>query len=73
MTTEVRPTHHAFEGGAHAQFGVGIDARSSFVEDQDAGIVRERACKVDELLLAGGKAVAALAHRLLKAARQRRR
>ncbi len=65
--------HHALQRGSHAQFSVGIDARGSFVQDEDAGIVRECARKVDELLLAGGEAIAALAYRLLESTRQARR
>ena len=52
---------HAFKSAADAQFGVGVDAGGSFVEDEDARIVGERAREVDELLLAGGKRIAAFA------------
>ena len=57
---------HALESAADAQLGVGVDAGGGFVEDEDARIVGQRARKVDELLLAGGKRVAAFAHRLIE-------
>src|SRR5438309_10119736 len=54
---------HAREREADAKFGFGVDGGGSFVQDEDAGIVRQRACKTDELLLAGGEGCAALAYR----------
>src|SRR5580692_53673 len=60
----------AFEGAADAQFGVGVDARSGLVEDENAWVEGESAGEVDELLLAGGERVAALTDRLIEAMRQ---
>ena len=57
---------HALQRAADAQFGVGIDAGGGLVEDEDAGVVGQRAGEVDELLLAGGEGVAALADRLVE-------
>ncbi len=58
---------HPFERGADPHLGFGVDARGRFVEYQDARIVRQGTGEVDELLLPGGKAVAALAQRLIEA------
>src|SRR6185437_12181841 len=62
---------HAFEGGADAEFGVGIDGGSGLIEDEDARVVGEGAGEVDELLLSGGEGIAALAERLVVSARER--
>src|ERR1041385_6750954 len=53
---------HAVERVADAELGFGIDARSSFVEDQVARTVGQRAGEADELFLAGGKTAAARAN-----------
>src|SRR6266702_8864059 len=53
---DARPAFdHALQGAPNAKFSVGVDARCSFVENENAGIVGERACEVDELLLARGE------------------
>ena len=65
------PFHHAGQRVAHAKLGLGIDARSGFVQNQEARIVRQRAGEADELLLPGGQRAAALADGLLEAIRQR--
>src|ERR1700728_4323611 len=62
--------HHAFKGAANAQLRVRVDARGGFVEDEDMRIVSECACKVDELLLARRKRIAALTHRFVETIRQ---
>src|SRR6185437_2094052 len=52
---------HAGEGFANFELGVGVHAGGGFVEDQDRGIRRKSAGEVDQLLLAGREAGAALA------------
>ena len=59
---------HALQCAAYAQLGVGVHARGSFVEDENAGIECQCAGKIYELLLAGRKRVAALLHRLVELA-----
>src|ERR1043166_796455 len=49
---------------AHAKLGFRVNARRGLVQNQEARVVGQRAGETDELFLAGGKAVAALAHRL---------
>src|SRR5579864_9502491 len=61
------PLDHAGEGLAHAELGFSVYAGSGFVKDQNLGIVGQSARKRNELLLAGGKSAAALAHALLEA------
>jgi hypothetical protein len=61
---------HALEGPANAQFRVGIDAGGRFVQDENTGIVGQRAGKINELLLARRQRVAALLHRLIELAGQ---
>jgi len=56
--------HHFRKRVADAKFGVGVDAGGRFIEDQKARAMRQRAGETDELFLAGGESVAALAHRL---------
>ena len=58
---------HVAENGA---LGGGIDARREVVEQQHAGVERERAGQHDALLLAAGKAGAALGNHGLEALRQ---
>ena len=58
--------HHALERAANAKLGVGVDAGGGFVEDEDAGIVGERAGKIDELFLAGREGIAALLNGLVE-------
>ena len=36
---------HALKRRADAEFGFGVDGAGGFVEDEDAGLVRERACE----------------------------
>ena len=43
------------QGFANEQLGLGVHARSGFVENQEARIVGQRAGKIDELPLADGK------------------
>src|SRR6185312_11250957 len=62
---------HALESGAHTEFGIGIDGGSGFIGDEDARVVGEGAGEVDELLLAGGEGIAALAERLVVSAGKR--
>ena len=61
--------NHAVERGADADLGLGVDGGSGFVEDEDARSMGEGAGEVDELLLAGGEAGAALAQRFVEAVR----
>ena len=61
---------HAREGEADALFGLGVDRRGGFIEDEDTRIVGERAGEADELLLASGERRAALAYRLGELQRQ---
>ena len=62
-----RPSfHQAIERLAHAQFGLGVDARGGFVQNQEARIVRQRAGKADQLFLPRREAGPALAHRLVE-------
>ncbi len=56
------PGDHAGEGETDAEFGVGVDGGGGFVEDEDAGVVRECAGKADELFLASRECGAALAY-----------
>ena len=53
---------HAAERIAHAEFGFGIHARSSFIENQNLRFVGQGARERDELFLAGGKRGASLAN-----------
>ena len=46
---------------ANHDFGLGVHARCRFVENQEAGIVRERARETDQLALSHGKCRAAFA------------
>ena len=61
---------HTLQRAANAQLRVGVHAGSGLVEDEDAGIVGQRAGKVDELLLARRERVASFADWLVKLARQ---
>ena len=72
MMIEVRPSTMRFKRVAHAQFGFRIDARRGFVQNQVARVVRQRAREADQLLLAGGKAAAALANGMREALGQAR-
>src|SRR5579871_7058327 len=63
--------HHARQRLTHTELGVGIDAGCGFIEDQEARVVSEGSGEADELLLAGGEPVAALAYRLTEAFRER--
>ncbi len=63
--------HQARQRIANPQFGFGVDARGGFVQNQIPRTVRQRAGETDELLLAGGKSGAALAHGLIETLRQR--
>ncbi len=57
---------HAAKGFAHPEFGLGIDAGGSFIENQDLRIVRQGASKRNQLLLSGRKRAAAFPHFLLE-------
>ena len=70
MTIDVRPSHHARQGVAYAELGLGVNARSGFVQNQEARIVRQRPRETDQLLLPGGKAAAALSDFVAKPFRQ---
>ena len=50
----------AVERVADEHFGLGVHARSGFVENEEARIVRQGAREADELSLADGKGCAAL-------------
>ena len=58
--------HQMFKRRANPQLGFGIHARSGFVQNQEARVVRERTSEIDELFLAGGISGATFAHRLRK-------
>ena len=48
--------HQPCQSVANAEFGLRVHAGGGFVQNQVSGVVRQRARKTDELLLAGGKA-----------------
>ena len=66
MMMEVRPSTMCSSALADPEFGLGIDAGGGLIEYQEAGVVRQGAGEADELLLAGGEAVAALANGLFE-------
>ncbi len=58
--------HHATKALEDLGFGVGVDGRERVVEDEDARVLRDRACDRRPLLLAAGQRHAALAdHRVV--------
>jgi len=59
MTRAVRPESKRFRASRNEQLGLGVHARSGFVENQEARIVGKGAGKIDELALADGKCGAA--------------
>ncbi len=62
---------HAVERVAHPHLSLRVHARSSFVQDQNFGVVRQRPGKRDELFLSGREGRAALADFFLEPLRQR--
>src|SRR5260370_25678409 len=49
------PGEQTIQSFANQQFGLGVHARSCFVENEEARIVRQRAGKIDELALPDGE------------------
>ena len=70
MTSEVRFSIRRLIPFPQQVFRLRIDAGSGFVEDQNAGIVRQRARERQQLLLPDGERRAALPDGLIKACRQ---
>src|SRR5438309_2511747 len=64
-------TEQAVQGVADLQLGFGVHARSSFIKDEEAWIVRQRAGEIDELTLADGQRGPAFVHARSDAFRQR--
>lgn len=43
--------HESVEGFLHESFGLGVEGRGRFVEQQDAGVLQERPCNRQALAL----------------------
>ena len=73
MMIDVRPLQEPVERLLDQHLGRAVDVRRRLVEDEDARVGEQRARDRDQLPLAGRQAGAALAHRVLEAAREPRR
>src|SRR5690348_3473572 len=61
---------HAAERVAHAELGLGVDARGGFVQDEVARVMRQSTSETDQLLLPRRETAAPLANGVLEAFRQ---
>src|SRR6201992_3289763 len=60
---------HAFQRRTNADLSLSVDGTCGFVENEDAGPVRQSTSEADELLLTSGKGRTALEYRLLESPR----
>ena len=70
ITIEVRPRSAVSKRLLNGRLGLGIEMRCRLVEDDDVGAFQQQARNGQPLLLAAGKAIAALANQRIEPVRQ---